>query len=83
MVRPCRAPAHCAPAFTDRSPLDVKDARHPLLPDAVPNSLRLDGRSLLVTDSNMAGKTTLVETPGLNVVFAHAPGLWLAATSRH
>jgi hypothetical protein len=49
--------------------------RHPLLPGAVPNDVRLgDGhpRVLLVSGSNMSGKSTYLRTVGVNVVLALA-----------
>ena len=49
---------------------------HPLVPDArcVRNSVRLDGetRVLLVSGSNMSGKSTLLRTIGVNAVLAMA-----------
>src|SRR5262249_4673481 len=44
---------------------------HPLLKNAVPNSLSLaPPHGLLVTGSNMSGKSTLLRTLGVNVVLA-------------
>jgi DNA mismatch repair ATPase MutS len=55
---------------------DAKDIAHPLLgPEAVPNDVRLGagGRQLLlVSGSNMSGKSTLLRTVGLNAVLAQA-----------
>ena len=47
---------------------------HPLLQAAVPNDVRLvgPGRLLLVTGSNMSGKSTLLRAMGLNAVLALA-----------
>jgi hypothetical protein len=49
---------------------------HPLIPavQCVPNSVRLDAntRVLLVSGSNMSGKSTLLRTVGINVVLAMA-----------
>jgi MutS domain V len=49
---------------------------HPLIPDAqcVRNNVRLDGdtRVLLVSGSNMSGKSTLLRTVGINAVLAMA-----------
>lgn len=54
--------------------LDVKQIAHPLLKDSqrVPNDLRItdDKRLLLVTGSNMAGKSTLLRSIGVNSVLA-------------
>jgi hypothetical protein len=61
----------CAPTFTPaRKALEVEKLEHPLLTDAVPNSVALDGQSLLITGSNMSGKTTFVRTLGVNAVLA-------------
>jgi hypothetical protein len=56
-------------AATDR--LHLAEIRHPLLPDAVPNSVTLgppDG--LLITGSNMSGKSTFLRTVGVTIVMA-------------
>ncbi|HET9156638.1 MAG TPA: DNA mismatch repair protein MutS, partial [Myxococcaceae bacterium] len=49
---------------------------HPLLDDAVPNDVSLErpGQLLLVTGSNMSGKSTLLRAIGLNAVVALAGG---------
>jgi hypothetical protein len=55
---------------------DGEDLRHPLLPYAqcVPNSVRLDrGRQvLIISGSNMSGKSTLLRTVGVNAALAFA-----------
>jgi MutS domain V len=54
--------------------------RHPLLADAVPNTLVLGPpNGVLVTGSNMSGKTTLLRTVGVNAVLAQTIGTCLAA----
>jgi hypothetical protein len=56
--------------------LDGTELGHPLIPAAkcVRNSLRLDAntRLLLVSGSNMSGKSTFLRTVGINVVLANA-----------
>jgi hypothetical protein len=58
--------------------LEGEALRHPLLPAAVPNDVRL-GRGgpqvLLVSGSNMSGKSTYLRTVGVNVVLALAGGV--------
>jgi MutS domain V/MutS domain III len=53
-----------------------EDLRHPLLPAAqcVPNSVKLDGERqlLIISGSNMSGKSTLLRTVGVNTVLALA-----------
>lgn len=55
---------------------DGRDLGHPLIPaaDCVRNSVRLDAatRVMLVSGSNMSGKSTLLRTIGINVVLAMA-----------
>lgn len=44
---------------------------HPLVPDAKPNSLSISaGRGVVITGSNMSGKTTFLRAVGVNVVLA-------------
>jgi len=67
------------PEIVDVGPrLDAVAVGHPLLPDArcVRNDVRLDDgqRLLLISGSNMAGKSTLMRTVGVNVVLALAGG---------
>ena len=53
------------------SSLDLQDVIHPLLQDAVPNSIALrSGRGVLVTGSNMSGKSTFLRTIGVNAILA-------------
>lgn len=50
--------------------LHVEALYHPLLLNAVPNSLEVDDASVLITGSNMSGKTTFVRALGVNAVIA-------------
>ncbi|WAS96468.1 MutS-related protein [Nannocystis punicea] len=54
--------------------VDGEDLRHPLLRRCVPNSVALGEplRVLMVSGSNMSGKSTLLRTLGINVVLALA-----------
>jgi hypothetical protein len=64
-------PYYCKPVMTDavRS-LAFTDVYHPLIPDCVSNSLQTDGRSILLTGSNMSGKTTFIRTVAINILLA-------------
>lgn len=58
----------------------LTDLRHPLVVDAVPNSLALKPpHGLLLTGANMSGKSTLLRTVGVNVVLAQTINTALAA----
>jgi hypothetical protein len=56
--------------------LEARRLAHPLMPESqsVPNDVRLGGdlRLLIVSGSNMSGKSTLLRSVGLNVVLAWA-----------
>ena len=65
------------PEFVDESPLfEAESLSHPLLADAdaVPNDVSIGGplRVLVVSGSNMSGKSTLLRTVGTNAVLAQA-----------
>jgi ABC-type multidrug transport system fused ATPase/permease subunit len=70
-------PAYAIPDIVDDPLLlDIQSAAHPLLPpeSSVPNSLTLTGmgQTVLITGSNMSGKSTFLRTIGANVVLALA-----------
>lgn len=43
---------------------------HPLLERAVPGDLLVDGKGILITGSNMSGKSTLIRAVGVNAILA-------------
>jgi hypothetical protein len=58
----------------------LTDITHPLVVDAVPNSATLaPGRGLLITGSNMSGKSTFLRTVGVTAVLAQTLHTCLAA----
>jgi hypothetical protein len=68
-------PRYTTPEIADGAPLfDAAGLAHPALPaDAVPNDLRLGGedlRLLIVSGSNMSGKSTWLRTVGTAVVLS-------------
>lgn len=50
--------------------LELKNVVHPLIADAIPNSITLDNRGIIITGSNMSGKSTFLRTIAINVIFA-------------
>ena len=59
----------CLPTFIpDKETLIAKDVYHPLIPDCVGNSIELNGKSILLTGSNMSGKTSFIRTIGVNMI---------------
>jgi hypothetical protein len=71
-----RYPALHASPSADTLRIDAAGLGHPLLPDTtrVVNDVSVGpkGRFLLVTGSNMSGKSTLMRALGVNLVLAHA-----------
>ena len=81
-------PADPFPVITPGEPLfDASDLGHPLLPEAtaVRNSVSIGGTSprvLIVSGSNMSGKSTLLRSVGLMQVLAWAGGPVCARAAR-
>jgi DNA mismatch repair ATPase MutS len=60
---------YCIPdSIEEQKTLIVKDAYHPLIPDCVANSIHLSRKSILLTGSNMSGKTSFIRTIGINAI---------------
>ncbi|RAJ97916.1 MutS-like protein [Larkinella arboricola] len=70
-------PEYVVPEFNEETlELDAQQVRHPMLKtgQSVANSLRINGngQTILITGSNMSGKSTFLRTVGTNVVLALA-----------
>jgi DNA mismatch repair protein MutS2 len=70
------------PSLNDQGEVRLAAARHPLIKDCVPNTLRLgaERRLLIITGPNAGGKTVAIKTLGLAVLMAQS-GLFVAAAS--
>jgi MutS domain V len=59
----------CLPEIRNKQKVIVAtDMYHPLIMNCIPNSIHVDGKSILLTGSNMSGKTTFIRTIGLNII---------------
>lgn len=59
------------PEFTDSGPfLKLEEVVHPLIENPIPNSISVEFGGVLITGSNMSGKTTFLKTIGINAVLA-------------
>ena len=58
------------PNFTSEKKISFEDLYHPVIEDAVSNSINGLSKSALITGSNMAGKTTFIKTVGVNLILA-------------
>ena len=62
---------------------ELSELRHPLVTDAVPNSIAVrPGRGVLITGSNMSGKSTFLRTVGVNAILAQTINTCLAREYR-
>lgn len=64
----------CNPKLGAAHRIELVDTYHPLVKDYVANSFSTTGASVLITGSNMAGKTTFIKTIGVNLILART--LW-------
>lgn len=71
-------PCFCEPETKSGRGYSLVDVYHPLLDQPVSNSVEGAGNSLLLTGTNMAGKTTFIKTLALNLLFSRTLGLCLA-----
>jgi hypothetical protein len=70
-------PYYSTPVFHDNG-VSFQDLYHPLIPNAVSNSMEQLTESVLITGSNMSGKTSFMKTLGINVILAQTLHLCLA-----
>jgi DNA mismatch repair ATPase MutS len=64
-------PLYTIPIFEEGSPLEIKDAVYIILDNPVANSIRVDkGNGVMITGSNMSGKSTFLRTIATNIVLA-------------
>ncbi|WP_321316111.1 MutS-related protein [Labilibaculum sp.] len=61
--------AHCIPEICEENTRIIGDQiYHPLLIDCVVNHINVNDKSVLLTGSNMSGKTTFIRAIGINVI---------------
>ncbi|MBU3226586.1 MutS-related protein [Clostridium algidicarnis] len=60
------------PKFIDKPCfLEATDLRNPLIENAIPNDFIVNNNGIVITGSNMAGKSTFLKTLGINSLLAH------------
>lgn len=60
---------YCLPKIIDEQKIIIsKEAYHPLIYDCVKNCIHVNKKSILMTGSNMSGKTSFIRTIGINVI---------------
>jgi len=68
----------CEPEFNGDDKISFEEISHPLLRNPVSNSLKNIKQSVLITGSNMSGKTTFIKTLGVNIILARSLNFCLA-----
>lgn len=58
----------CQPDIVDQKAISVQGVYHPLLINPVSNDIMVVDKSVLLTGSNMSGKTTFIRTIGVNSI---------------
>lgn len=58
---------YCIPLINDAK-ISAKEVYHPLIPDCVTNTIEVNNKSVLLTGSNMSGKTSFIRTIGINTI---------------
>lgn len=71
----CRPTIHSA-----KTSLIATEMYHPLIDHCVKNSIDTRGKSILLTGSNMSGKTSFIRTIGINLITAHTLNMCFAKT---
>jgi DNA mismatch repair ATPase MutS len=59
---------YCTPVINTKNQISVNEITHPLISDCTANSINISEKSILLTGSNMSGKTSFIRTIGLNVI---------------
>ncbi|EKY28915.1 MutS domain V protein [Clostridium celatum DSM 1785] len=58
------------PNFVDDININIVEGVHPLVNNAVPNSINFSKRGIVLTGTNMSGKSTFLRMIGLNMILA-------------
>lgn len=69
----------CKPKFLKEKRVTAKEIYHPLIENCVSNDLKLDHSSLLLTGSNMSGKTTFIRTFSINAIIGQTLNICFAS----
>lgn len=67
------------PIFNNEKFIKFENLRHPLIDNAVPNTMKNKlSKSVLITGSNMSGKTTFIKNVGVNIMLSRTLNFCLA-----
>ncbi|MBA5793439.1 hypothetical protein H1R17_09950 [Flavobacterium sp. xlx-214] len=66
------------PIFTELKEMQLEAIYHPLLDDCIRNNLKIIKSSIVITGSNMSGKTSFMRVVAINTIFAQSLGFCFA-----
>lgn len=62
---------YCKPEFTNNSTsIIIKRLYHPIIDNCIENDISISNKSVLITGSNMAGKSTFIRAVGINAILS-------------
>jgi DNA mismatch repair ATPase MutS len=70
----------CTPVFTNEKQISAEAITHPLLDDCISNDLYIQDKSVLITGSNMSGKTTFIRAIAINSLVAQTLNVCFSKT---
>jgi hypothetical protein len=70
----------CSPTFDNSQGLVFKNLKHPLVDNCVQNSINISDRVIIVTGSNMAGKSTFIKALAVNIILGKALKICFASS---
>ena len=68
----------CIPKFNHEKRIDILGIYHPLIENCIKNDLQLFGKSIILTGSNMSGKTSFMRSFAVNSIVAQSFGFCFA-----
>jgi len=68
----------CQPSFNSDKSISFSEITHPLVENCISNNLKLENNSMLLTGSNMSGKTTFIRTVAINSLLAQTLNICFA-----
>lgn len=68
-----RMESYSIPKFTEKEKyINISELTHPLVDNCVTNDILIDNNGILLTGSNMSGKSTFMRTIGINILLAQS-----------
>lgn len=64
--------SYTTPTFTEDLFLEITEGSHILLKNGVSNSINIDNKGIILTGTNMSGKSTFLRMVGINIILAQS-----------